>query len=217
MIHKKLLGSFFNAVIFNALIKITSIYKISFIVGSHLAFFSLAMVTVPLSGAFTGILGSVLTFCLRVLISLFFTHSFSLHLLAFYIPGLFGSLYWAISSKYLKVLPSLICIILFLIHPIGCQAAVYSLFWLFPIAANFYWKETLFVHALGSTFTMHAVGSIIWLYTIGLSPDAWLMLIPVVIVERLLFASSMVIVHRIIEWTLLLDATRFSFASIKVN
>ena len=51
---------------------------------------------------------------------------------------------------------------------------------------------------LGSTFTAHAVGSVIWLYA-GLvpNPETWLALIPVVVLERILFASGMFVGYTI--------------------
>lgn len=44
--------------------------------------------------------------------------------------------------------------------------------------------------SLGSTFTAHAVGGAMWNYTVPMTPAAWIALIPVVIFERLLFASG---------------------------
>jgi hypothetical protein len=40
---------------------------------------------------------------------------------------------------------------------------------------------------LGATFTAHAVGSVIFLYTFGLTPAIWMSLIPIVFVERGIF------------------------------
>ena len=44
--------------------------------------------------------------------------------------------------------------------------------------------------SLGATFTAHAVGGAMWNYIVPMTPAAWIALIPIVIFERLLFASG---------------------------
>ena len=83
----------------------------------------------------------------------------------------------------------------FIAHPVGAQAWVYSLYWLIPVVLYFLRKESLFLTALGSTFTAHAVGSVIWIYANPMTPQAWLVLIPVVFIERFVFASGMVVAY----------------------
>lgn len=199
MVYKKLLSPFSNAVLFNALIKLGSLAKVSFILGSQLAFFSLGAICIPLAGAFAGVAGALSVFGLRLGINFLLTAHIPLEFLAYHIPGLFASLYWATSNKIVKVIPALACMMLFLVHPVGAQAALYSLFWLIPVYVTLWAPASLFNTALASTFTAHAVGSVIWLYTVSMSPDQWLMLIPVVIAERLLFAVGMVIMYKVIE------------------
>jgi hypothetical protein len=60
---------------------------------------------------------------------------------------------------------------------------MYSLIWLIPFIATFF-KERLILNSLGATFTAHAIGSVIFLYTFGLTPSVWISLIPVVFIER---------------------------------
>ena len=79
-----------------------------------------------------------------------------------------------------------ICITLFLLNPIGRQAWMYSLIWLIPFVATFF-KKKLILNSLGATFTAHAIGSVIFLYTFGLTPAIWIGLIPVVFIERGVF------------------------------
>lgn len=202
MANKNLMNPFSNAFLFNALIKLSGIAKVSFILGSHAAFFSASMILVPLSGAFAGIAGSFAFFGIRLALSLLLTATISFHFLAYHIPGLFASLFWANNSKTFRIVPAIVCMVLFLIHPVGSGAALYSLFWLVPVIATLFFKENNFAIALGSTFTAHAVGSVIWLYTVPMTADQWLMLIPVVIVERLLFASGMAITYKVLRWIL---------------
>lgn len=199
MTNKKLINPFWNAVMFNTLIKLGSLAKVSFIVGSQLAFFSLGAICIPLAGAFAGITGALSVFGLRMGINFLLTAQIPLEFLAFHIPGLFASLYWAASNKIVKVLPALACMVLFLVHPVGVQAALYSLFWLIPVYLTLWAPKNLFNTALASTFTAHAVGSVIWMYTVSMTPDQWLMLIPVVIAERLLFAVGMVVAYKVIH------------------
>jgi len=88
---------------------------------------------------------------------------------------------------------------LFLIHPIGAAASAYTLFWLIPIAFYYISHKNIFFESLGSTYTAHAVGSVIWLYTVDMTPTAWLALIPLVFIERTLFAIGMTAAHGMIS------------------
>jgi hypothetical protein len=55
------------------------------------------------------------------------------------------------------------------------------------MAAKFL-PENLVVRSFGAAFSAHAVGSILFLYTIPTAPALWMMLIPIVAIERSLFA-----------------------------
>ncbi len=125
---------------------------------------------------------------------------FSLHYLAFYIPGFFAAAYWASSSSMLiRVLVPILCMIAFIAHPVGGAAWLYAMYFLIPVLLYFRSKNNIFSTALGSTFVAHAVGSVIWVYTVPMTVFAWLALIPVVIIERLLFAIGMTIFYRFYE------------------
>lgn len=167
--------------------------RLNFIVGSSFSFFSIKSCLIPLSGAFGGIAGSGLLSLVRLLFSLSspgITIT-PLSVLALYVPGFFGSLYWATSSALVRIGIPAACMLLFCSHSIGSSAWAYSLFWLIPIILYFVPRKPLFLESLGSTFTAHAVGSVIWLYTVGMTPALWLGLIPVVCLERLLCATGM--------------------------
>ena len=47
--------------------------------------------------------------------------------------------------------------------------------------------------SLGATFTAHAVGGAIWNYIVPMTAKAWIALIPVVVFERLVFASGIAV------------------------
>ena len=102
------------------------------------------------------------------------------------LPLPLAAFYFGSQSKY-KSLIAFLCIVLFILHPVGKQAWAYSLYFVIPIVAAFFPKR-LFLKSLGSTFTAHAVGSVVFLYTFQLTPAIWLGLIPVVFIERISFA-----------------------------
>ena len=100
----------------------------------------------------------------------------------------------------LRVLLPLLCMLLFVMHPVGGQAFTYSLYWLVPVAlcALFTLQPSLkarrsfslMATGLSATFISHAVGSVMWLYSLQLSAQYWLGLVPVVPIERMLLAGG---------------------------
>lgn len=104
-------------------------------------------------------------------------------------PMLFAAFYFAKYSKgkLAQAVVPIACMALFIINPTGAQSWQYSLFWLIP-AIVLLLPENLFLRSLGSTFTAHAIGGIVWLYFVPTTPAFWLALIPIVIMERTLFA-----------------------------
>lgn len=187
-----------SAFLVQILAKITGFAKFSFIIGSKMAFFAPATVLLPLAGAFGGISGSLAVLGIGLGVRSLLFGSMPLAFLAYHLPGFFASLYWASSSKILRIIPVLLCIILFYAHPIGAQHLWYSLFWIIPVIVSFY--SGLFFTALGSSFTAHAVGTLVWLYTGQLSSADFAVLVPVVIVERLMIAAGMVLAYKAIAY-----------------
>ncbi len=166
-------------------------FPIAPIWGSWAGFFSPKAFLVPLAGAFGGIGGSFLITAVRLLGRMLWGAAFDAHICAHYLPGLCASLSWATRSACLHVLLPVGCMVLFVAHPVGGQADYYSLYWLIPVALFGMQKKNIFFQSLSSTFIAHAVGSIIWLYTVPMSADMWRALIPVVAFERLVFAGAM--------------------------
>jgi hypothetical protein len=169
--------------------------KISFIFGSYAAFFSFNNSLQPLSGLFGLGMASLIAIGKIALSMLLLGHMIPLYQIAFHLPGLCAAYYWASSSIIIRLLMPIICMILFMLHPVGGQAWVYAMYWLIPIALYFVRKNNLFLQALGSTFIAHAVGSVIWLYTVPMPASAWYALLPVVIIERMMFAMGMVAMY----------------------
>src|SRR5216684_1589321 len=110
----KMIKNSLKTAFYAGILKISGLIKVSFVVGSHMIWFS-------------------------------------------------ATLYWATNHYTIRLLLPIACMGLFVIHPIGAQAFVYSLYWLIPVILYFIPQRSLFLQALGSTFIAHAVGSVIWL------------------------------------------------------
>lgn len=93
-----------------------------------------------------------------------------------------------LNSSINAFLPA-ICMAIFMLHPTAHGAWPYALYWLIPIViyASNHTGNNLLI-ALQSTFVAHAVGSIMWLFLVPMTPAQWLALIPVVALERLSIA-----------------------------
>lgn len=105
-----------------------------------------------------------------------------------FFPVVFAAIYFSTRSK-LNLLVPIICMILFWAHPIGRAAFPYGLFWFIPLLALPF-KKNIALNSLGTTFTAHAIGSVVFLYTVPMSALIWRSLIPVVIIERFVFATG---------------------------
>jgi hypothetical protein len=190
----------FKVIFFFSLAKLISFIKVSFLVGSSMIWFSGINSIVPLTGAFAGVTGALFVFLMRQIVHLFFFKTISLSFLAFCLPGFCASLYWATNHPVIRVGLPLLCIGLFIAHPVGSQAFLYSFYWFIPVILYASSRQSLFLQSLGSTFIAHAVGSVIWLYTVPMTAGMWLSLIPVVIIERVLFALGMIVMHQIMSF-----------------
>ena len=180
---------------FAGLIGLSSLVKFSWIIGSHMSFFSGINIMAPLSGAFGGVFGSIASFAIRTIVHLCLFGVLSVKCLTIGIPNFFASLYWGTTHWLVRAGLPLTCMLFFWMHPVGFAAGAYAFYWLIPVVVHYLSRKNIFLEALGSTFVAHAVGSVIWLYAMPMTPGVWLALIPVVAIERLLFATGMVIAH----------------------
>lgn len=196
----KMMTNSLKAASYGAIFKISSVAKISFLVGSQMIWFSGVNSILPLSGAFGGILGAGLVFLVRQLVHLVCFKTVSLSFLAFCIPGFCASLYWASNHFLIRLLLPIVCMTLFIAHPVGGQAFFYSFYWLVPVVLYCIPHRSLFLTALGSTFIAHAVGSVIWCYTVPMTAGMWMGLLPIVALERTLFALGMVLAYQIMAF-----------------
>lgn len=195
----KMIKDSLKAASYAGMLKISGLLKVSFLVGSQMIWFSASNSVLPLAGAFGGVMGSGLVFLLRQIVHLICFKTVSVSFLAFCVPGLCASLYWSTHHYVIRLLLPIACMGLFVIHPVGAEAFIYSLYWLIPVVLFFIPRKSLFLQALGSTFVAHAVGSVIWLYTVPMTASMWIALMPIVLVERILFALGMVVAHRILS------------------
>lgn len=156
--------------------------SISRIIGSSQSF-TLFEFLGPVGGMFLGpVLGAVSAFFVRVLSIIVSHQPLDFLTIVRFFPTMLAALYFGLKQKKTAIIFP-VCIALFLLNPIGRQAWLYSLIWLIPFFATF-GKKRLILNSLGATFTAHAVGSVIFLYSFGLTPAIWMSLIPVVFVER---------------------------------
>jgi len=140
----------------------------------------------PIGGMFLGpILGAVSTFFVRMFNVIIHQQSLDFLTIVRFLPAISAAFYFGLKQKKTAIIFP-VCIALFLLNPIGRQAWMYSLIWLIPFIASF-GKKRLILNSLGATFTAHAVGSVIFLYSFGLTPAIWVSLIPVVLIERGIF------------------------------
>lgn len=143
----------------------------------------------PTAGAFLGTLPGVISvFLMQGINFLIHGSKFDIGGIIRLFPTLFAVAYFAKKRTFNLIVP-ILCIIVFNAHPIGRSAWQYSLFWLIPIATHFF-RKNLVVRSLGATFTAHAVGGALWIWTFGLSREMWLTLIPQTMIERALMAGG---------------------------
>lgn len=186
-----------RSIVLSTLAKLAGVFKVSCIIGSYTAWFSALPIIMPLSGVWVGLSGSSIVFGLSLAIRMLLEGFFMpLHYLAYHIPGLLAAYSLAVPSRLLHVVLPMACMALFVMHPEGSTAWAYAMYWWIPVGISFMRKPSFFAQALRSTFIAHAVGSVIWIYTVSSMTSAyWMALIPLVAFERITFALGMVVVH----------------------
>lgn len=183
--------------------------KINFsaLVGMDNQFFTLFQFFGPIAGSFLGpIFGIFAVLSAQIADILITGKAFSLINIVRILPMLFAVYYFSTKRKSMLIIP-LLSMFLFIIHPIGRTVWFYTLYWLIPITIKLIPKKysrKLFLRSLGSTFTAHAVGSAIWIWTVPMTAEQWILLIPVVAVERLLFSlgisGSYISLNIVLDW-----------------
>lgn len=174
------------------------------LLGTENQFFTLFQFFGPIAGAFLGpVFGAITVFLAQLGNMFLFGKSFDLLNILRLAPMIFAAMYFGaykqqFSSKtsIVSVIIPLLAITAFVLHPVGSKVWFYSLFWLIPLIARFLPDKMVlgtFFRSLGATFTAHAVGGAIWVWSVPMPAEAWIALIPVVIYERILFASGITV------------------------
>jgi len=189
------------AVLFAALFIVLSKTKMLPIIGTDMNF-SLGVMFGPALGALLGvplgIFAILLSQAAGTAIGLYAVED-TLSLLVFF-PILIGSVYFARAfrgDRKMIVIP-VVCFAAFLLHPIGREVWFYSLFWLIPIVVIAF-KEKIdavlkksvartYAYSLGTAFTDHSVGSVVYLWFLNIPAQFWVMAIPMTLIERLIIA-----------------------------
>jgi hypothetical protein len=183
----------FFALLFVSLVFISTKINFSALVGANNQFFTVFQFFGPIAGGILGPAFGILivfsaTFA-NFAVNLFQGAAFEPLSLLRLLPMLFAVYYFGTKKRSLGLVVPLIAISLFLLHPVGRAAWFYSLFWTIPLITRFF-PNRLFLRSLGATFTAHAVGGAIWIWTVPMTPELYIMLLPITAIERLLFASG---------------------------
>ena len=110
------------------------------------------------------------------------------------LPIIVAALYFSRKMPLNFIIPTL-AIIAFVAHPVGREVWYFSLFWTIPIICYLLQERWLVARALGATFMAHSVGGALWIWFVPIPAAVWVGLIPVVIIERLLFAGGIAITY----------------------
>ncbi|MFH1133190.1 MAG: hypothetical protein V1735_01735 [Nanoarchaeota archaeon] len=162
--------------------------NLSPVIGKEGQYFTAFQLFGPIAGAFLGLWGILTVFGAQLLDFLVLGKAFTLINVLRLLPMLFAVyFFWRKKSAVVMAIVPLAAMILFWAHPTGSQAWLYPLLWTIPVLALFF-KNSLLWRSFGATFTAHAVGSVIWLYTVPMDAGQWVALIPQVLLERSIFA-----------------------------
>ncbi|MEK6842907.1 MAG: hypothetical protein AABY04_00305 [Candidatus Micrarchaeota archaeon] len=171
--------------------------KFSALWGASNQFFTAFQFIGPIAGGFLGVAAGAVSVLFAELISFaYLGKEASLLNVLRLAPMIFAAIYFAkFGAKFdLKnnkiLLVPIAAILLFITHPVGSQVWYYSMFWTIPLIAAFLLPNNLFARSLGTTFTAHSVGGIVWLMLVPTTPAFWAALIPVVLMERMAFAAG---------------------------
>lgn len=194
-----------DRLIFVALFSVLALIAYNFnfaqMLGTENQFFTLFQFFGPITGAFLGPLFGSLTILLAEGMNVFIIgKEMNLINLIRLTPMMFAAFYFGSAGrKNLVAGVPIICMALFMLHPVGAQVWYYSFYWLIPVIVKVlgvipnigqFLKNNLLFRSLGATFTAHAIGSVIFLYTIPTTVSLWQTLIPIVLFERLMFAMG---------------------------
>jgi len=193
------------------------------IIGSDASYFTLFQFFGPIVASFLGLgLGLVALAASQAVNMVVLGKAISLVSVLRLSTMLFAAYYFArIDFKKLDAVGigvPLACMALFVMTPAGAGAWYYSLYWLIPVAVRvFGWSKNLLARSLGATFTAHAIGSVIFAYSLPYTSAQWTALVPITAYERLMFAAGIAVSY--VAFTTLIDraSERADFSELKVE
>ena len=190
--------------------------------GAKLTFFDMFY---PVSGALLGGVYGMLAVVLMQFLNLAMHNFAGVSVLSFLtilatiriLPMLAGVLTFSKVSSKVLIIPAL-GIVSFLANPIGREAWIFTLFWLIPFAAWPARNKFLVARSLVSTFSSHAAGGAIWVWAFPTTSAFWITLMPIVALERSIFAlgisGSYILINNL---GYLLQQKEFIPAGLKFN
>ncbi|MEM3555656.1 MAG: hypothetical protein QXF56_02990 [Candidatus Micrarchaeia archaeon] len=167
------------------------------------------------AGIFNPLLGVLSVLFVEILNFLISGKALELITLIRFTPMMFAAFYFGSKSRSRVIIP-LLCMALFITHPIGREAWYYSFFWLIPVAAAL-WKENLFLRSLGATFTAHAIGATAFLYAFNIPAEVWATLVPITAFERVSFAVGISISYVAVNTLLSSIAGKVDVSCLKID
>ena len=177
--------------LFSGLVLVGNSINFSKLVGAENQFFTLFQFFGPIAGGFLGPLVGAASVLVAEIIDFVIKgkalEPINILRLA---PMLFAAWYFGTKKdafKDVSVAVPILAIAAFVLHPVGAQVWWFSLYWTIPLIVKFL-PDRLFLRSLGATFTAHAVGGALWVWSVPMTPAQWNALIPIVAYERLLFA-----------------------------
>ena len=186
-------------IIFSALAFVSHRLNFASLVGAENQFFTVFQFFGPIAGGFLGpVVGVLAVLIAEVFNFITMGKAWSIINLARLLPMLFAAFYFGTKGRVnlksrISLIVPIIAIAAFIVHPVGRTIWFFTLFWTIPVIIKILPKKysgILFLRSLGATFTAHAVGGAAWIWSIPMTGEQWIGLIPIVAVERLLFAAG---------------------------
>lgn len=191
------------------------------VVGADNQFFTLYQFAGPIAGSFLGTTFGVISVLGAELASfLLLGKELTIINLLRITPMLFAAYYFGNKDRLKTALIPAACMIAFIAHSVGRQAWPFTLYWLIPIIGRIMPNNNRFriiLQSFGATFTAHAVGSTLWLYTVPMTSAEWLALIPVVALERFIFGFGIAGTFYLTRYVLKKVAQKISMAEQVLN
>ncbi len=182
------------------ILKLSQFIKLSIIAAPYwLGSFSLSQFIMPISGLILTNKGMLAIFILQALWKILTIKSLTLitmlYCISYHIPNFLGAVYMSSSDIILKSSILLASAGLFVIHPIGTQIPLYTLYWVLPLALAIFKTDNLYLKSLATTLTAHAVGTVIHIYTFQTDVAFWTNLAKIIWIERLIFSLGIYLTY----------------------